>query len=179
MTVAATAISLALGLVFGAAVYAHLTDPVRVGAVAGDLGLPRIVAWVAAGLEAVLVVLLVASPRLGGLATVAYLAALMVVFGVARLSGREIVDCGCFKSKHPVSARWYARNLLLAALALTVGFRALEGLGSRGLLAALVVGAAATGLVVVRSVRLEIERTATRSSVAIDRDDCRAGHASR
>ncbi|MEA2010665.1 MAG: hypothetical protein U9N78_08175 [Actinomycetota bacterium] len=168
MTVIGATISLVLSLVFAAAVYAHVTEPTRVAAVAHDLGLPRLVAWLAAGCEAGLVLLLIASPELGGLVTATYLAALMAIFGVAWLSGREIADCGCFKSKHAISARWYARNLLLTALALVVALAAPTGLGLRGLTAAAAAAAVTTMTLVASSSRLEAERTMVRTRTEVD-----------
>jgi hypothetical protein len=147
--------ALLLAAVFAWAGAAKAVAPQRTTTAFRSLGLPGAggLARVVPALELITAAALIVSPRLGAAAALALLGA-FTVFVVSALAGGRTVGCGCFGAARPDDQlSWLepARNLLLAALAVTALFAdqltapsapALVAVGSAAMAAALGLGLA-------------------------------------
>lgn len=140
----------ALALLFAAAAWHKLSDPVRFEATLRNYrALPTWAAWPAARLMPIIEAFIAAGLLFSETRTAAALAAacLLVAYsaaiGVNVLRGRRDIDCGCFASsaRIPLSPMLLVRNALLVGAAGIAAFpaspRALTGLDSFTITAAL------------------------------------------
>src|SRR5690348_10606290 len=108
-------------LTFAEAAVAHVREPNRVRQVLYALGL-RFggLTFAVSASDFLVVVLLIAEPRLGSLAAGLYLIVVSLPLAFARRAGVVIADCGCGTTPKAVSGRLFVRNALLVAAALVV-----------------------------------------------------------
>lgn len=106
---------LALAIPFVAAVRAHFDEPLRIADAVDRIGLPRRMSGGAVGSETAIAVALMMQPALGGVLLAAYMALLLITFGVALLRRVDVNDCACSRRAHRPNLTWYVRNLVLGA----------------------------------------------------------------
>jgi hypothetical protein len=144
LRIALIAFSFFLACVFVGGFAVQLRDPSRSRTVVSNLGFPPWFASAAGGVEAGIAVCLVAAPAVGGSLAGIYLVAVSAAMGVAKMSGRQVDDCGCFGEKHAVDSAYFLRNAVLFIFAASVAVWAPRGFVPRGLLVAVAVALVAT-----------------------------------
>jgi hypothetical protein len=133
---------------FVEALYAHVSNPLRLQASVSALGIkpqtPTAIAVTIADL--VVCVLLVVTPTWGGVASLVYLLAVTVPILNAYRQGRAPSDCGCTFRPKSVDASFFVRNTGLGLASVLVAVGPESALADPALAIALVGLAGAVGL---------------------------------
>ncbi len=124
--VVAVTLRAALALLFASAAVHKLRDRAAFRATLAEYRIMPaaavpIVATLVVGTELAIAALLVAVPAAGAVGAAALLGAYATAIATNLLRGRRHIDCGCagFAARRPIGAWLVARNLLLAAAALS------------------------------------------------------------